>query len=141
MNKQADKRQIITIQSKLSNCSKLSEFLSEYIKSNNIPDEIYNDLRLVVEEAFVNIASYAYSNDGPNTVVIELSNTIDSLSITFTDSGIAFDPLVDCNTNIETDDHCEGSMGIHIIKSLTDHQEYKRDQQHNVFTVTKHYTS
>ena len=39
----------------------LSDFLTEYVKTLEISDETYNDLRLVIEEAFVNIASYAYA--------------------------------------------------------------------------------
>ena len=118
----------------------LSDFLTEHVKTFEIPDEIYNDLRLVLEEAFVNIASYAYTEKDNQPVTIELSNTQNEISITFTDTGIAFNPLTDPAECKDTDDHCEGGMGIHIIKSLTDHQEYNRVGQSNVFTVTKHYT-
>ena len=33
----------------------------------------------------------------------------------------------------------EGGMGIVLVKSLTDEQNYRRDGDHNVFTVTKNY--
>lgn len=140
MNKQALNRQSISLLNKTSDSVTLSDFLTEFVKKMSVSDEIYNDLRLVAEEAFVNIASYAYTEKNEQPVIIELSGTSSEISITFTDTGIAFDPLTDPAECKDTDDHCEGGMGIHIITSLTDHQEYNRVGQSNVFTVTKHYT-
>ena len=141
MNKSAPNRQSISLLNETSDSIRLADFLTEFVKKMNISGETYNDLRLVVEEAFVNIASYAYSEKNEQPVIIELSSTSSEISITFTDTGIAFDPLTDPAECKDTVDHCEGGMGIHIITSLTDHQEYNRVGQSNVFTVTKHYTS
>jgi anti-sigma regulatory factor (Ser/Thr protein kinase) len=49
--------------------------------------------------------------------------------------------LTDCSSNLDTNDHCNGGMGIPLIKSLTDKQKYIRIDKRNVFTVTKHYTN
>lgn len=140
MDKPVPNVQSITLKNKISDSSKLFDFLTQYVKTFKIPDETYNDLRLVLEETFVNIASYAYEKDDTQTISVELKSTADEISITFTDTGVAFNPLTEATDCTETDDHCEGGMGIHIIKSLSDHQEYNRAGQSNVFTVTKHYT-
>lgn len=140
MNQSQLHKQTFVVQNRTSECCDLADMLAEFIKSNDIPGEINHDLRLVLEEAFINIVNYAYPGDEDHSITIEFNNSADSISITFIDTGIAFNPLTDCDTDIETDDHCEGGMGIHIIKSLTDQQEYDRIEQHNVFTVTKHYT-
>jgi len=140
MNSKSQNCQSATLQNKIAECEKLVDLWTNYAKSNNIPDDIKNDLRLVTEEIFANIINYAHESDDIQSVDIEFSSDTDSISITFTDTGIAFNPIVDCNKDIEQDDHCEGGMGIHLIMSLTDHQEYNRINQHNVFTVTKYYT-
>ena len=140
MNKHVLNRQRITLKNNTSECDRLSAFLTAFANENTIPAAIYNDLRLVLEEAFVNIISYAYSSGERHTVSIEISNTVNSVSISFIDDGIAFNPLLDCNNEIDADDLSEGGMGIHLIKSLTDQQDYNRIDQRNVFTVTKHYT-
>jgi len=132
MGEQSTNKQTISLKNRISDCSKLSDFLTSYANAFNISEDVYNDLRLVLEETFINIASYAFDIKDSENITIELDGNADKISITFTDTGIAFDPL--------TDDHCEGGMGIHIIKSLSDHQEYNRVGQSNVFTVTKHYT-
>ena len=130
----------ITLHNKAQDSIKLLDFLRDYVKEHRIPDDVFNDLRLVLEEAFINIASYAYDRADTQTITVDLNSTSSGISITFIDTGIAFDPLDHITDNIETADHCEGGMGIHIIRSLTDHQQYHRDGQSNVFTVTKHYT-
>lgn len=140
MNDKLPSKQTIAVQNKISDYSKLSDFLDEYLNSNNIVGDIINDLRLVLEETFVNIASYAFSDNQPHTVTIAFNHTADAVSLTFSDAGYAFNPITDCNKNIKNENLCEGGMGIHIIMSLTDSQEYNRIGQRNVFTVTKHYT-
>jgi len=140
MNQKSKNRQSITLQNRTKDCEKLFEFLTAYVKSNNISADIYEDLRLIVEETFVNIAHYAYEKNGEQPVTVELSTDENMVSITFTDTGIAFNPIIDCNKDVEKDDHCEGGMGIHIIKSLSDHLQYNRTGNRNVFTITKHYT-
>lgn len=139
MNKQSEHKQHITVQNEASDSNKLSDFFNDYVKTNRITDEIYNDLQLAIEETFINITNYAFSDNQPHTITIEFVRDINSIHITFIDNGIAFNPLTDCKKNIINTDHCEGGMGIHLIKSLTDKQEYKRIEQQNVFTVTKHY--
>lgn len=140
MNNRSNNSQSICVHNKLSDNSKVAKFLAAYIASNNIPDEILDELRLVAEETFINIISHAFSNGETHAVSIEINKTDDEISITFSDGGVAFNPLTECNNNLDTDDHSEGGMGIHIIRSLTDEQEYHRVEQRNVFTVTKHYT-
>ena len=144
MNKPKLKRQVISLQNKTSESIKLSDFLGEFISANNIPDAIHNDLRLAAEEAFVNIVNYAFSNQETQTISIEISCNNNAISITFIDEGLAFNPLLAAGINsgesINTNDLCDGGMGIHIIKSLTDQQEYSRINQCNTFTITKHYT-
>ncbi len=141
MDETAKSRQVILLQSRLPDASKLKDFLASYADRFNIPEETYNDLRLAVEETFINIASYAYKKDVTRDISVELINAGDEISITFTDSGIAFNPLTISSDNIASDDHRDGGMGIHLIRSLTDRQEYSRVGQTNVFTLTKHYTN
>ena len=140
MDRQVKNTRSITLTNELADSSKLADFFSDYVKTYKIPDDTYNDLRLVLEETFVNIASYAFDKHDSHTITIDLHNTAGEIHITFTDTGIAFNPLAHKADNIETDDHCAGGMGIHIIRSLTDHQQYDRVGQSNVFAVTKHYT-
>lgn len=138
MNNQINK-QTITLQHKTCDCRKLHDFLLEHVQLNNIPDETQHDLRLATEEIFCNIVDHADVASQDKAITIEFSYDIQTISITFVDTGKAFNPLCDHDDCIHSNDHSEGGMGVHLIKSLTDHQEYQRINQRNVFTVTKHY--
>lgn len=140
MNKQPPARKKLALQNARSESTKLHKSLLAFTQANAIPDEICNDLQLAVEEAFINIIDYAYQDNKPHTITVEFCNAGNKITTTFTDSGSAFDPLTDYGEMSTESDHCEGGMGIHIIKSLTDSQEYHRINQHNVFTITKLYT-
>jgi len=136
------KRQIkqkIIVQNKTDDCGKIVDFLKNSLKSINLPEEVVHDLRLVVEEAFINIVNYAYKNKERSTISIEIGIDDQQIKLTFIDTGFAFNPLTDSNKSIDDNDNCDGGMGIHIIKSLTDSQDYKRTEQRNVLTVTKNY--
>ena len=112
----------------------------EFTAANGIPAETYEDLRLAVEEALVNIISYAYTDNRSHDITVELDDSGDAVSITLTDTGCAFNPLTYRPEVSDKPDYSEGGMGIAILKSLTDKQEYHRIKQHNILTVTKLYT-
>jgi len=139
MNKPLISKQSIELRHQASDCRKLRDFLTQNIQMKNLPDEIQHDLRLVSEEIFSNIVNHADVTSRDSKINIELTSHADSINITFIDSGKAFNPLCDHENCMHDNDHSEGGMGVHLIKSLTDHQEYKRIDQQNVFTVTKHY--
>lgn len=134
-------KQIVAVTNRSAESVKLAECLREYVHTQNIPDEIFDDLRLAAEEIFINIVNYAYPREELHGVTVVFSHTANSMDITFTDAGRAFNPLTDYAAAIDTHDCCEGGMGIHLIKSLTDQQEYNRIEKRNVFTVSKYYAA
>jgi len=136
MNKQINS---LVLKHRASDYGKLHDFITENIRSDNIPTEIGHDLRLATEEIFSNIINHADITSQDNKITIELTVTTLAIKISFKDSGKAFNPICSSGINMLDNDHSEGGMGIHLIKSLTDQQEYKRIDQQNVFTVTKYY--
>jgi len=134
-----NKRQII-VKNHITESKALTRFLHDYIDEHNIPHAVFNDFHLASEEIFINIVNYAYPEKSSQNITIELNHSTTDITIIFTDTGYAFNPLTDCTTSIDSNDYGNGGMGIHLIKSLTNQQTYHRIEKHNVFTVTKHYT-
>ncbi len=141
MNKQQDSKQSISLRHRDCDSAKLHDFLSRHIPSDDISEDVQHDLRLVAEEIFSNIVNHADVSSEDNAITVELSHDSDAINIIFKDTGRAFNPVCDHENCIQDNDHAEGGMGIHLIKTLTDHQEYKRIGQQNVFIVTKHYNN
>jgi anti-sigma regulatory factor (Ser/Thr protein kinase) len=140
MNNTDKNNRSITVSNSLVDCDKLFAFLEELASRIGLAEDTYNDLKLAIDETFVNIVSYAFDEDRSHDIVMESHHSDHRIDITFIDNGIAFDPLNDSNKTMDQDNLDKGGMGIHIIRSITDEQRYERIDQRNVFTLTKHYT-
>lgn len=128
----------LQLHNRTSECNRLYAFLDNNLAHLQLSREFRHDLKLVSEELLANIINHAYDKDTEETIDIDLTVDESGIHITFTDSGIEFNPL-EYKDPVVLNELSEGGMGILLVKSLTDKQSYKRDNRHNVFTVTKNY--
>lgn len=126
------------LSNKTSECNRLFEFLAESLEQLPVTEEFKHDLKLVSEELLANIIKHGYDNHADKAIDVELAVDGSSVHMTFTDSAMAFNPLQRKPPDM-LNDLSEGGMGILLVRSLTDEQQYKRDNNHNVLTVTKNY--
>ena len=99
-------------------------------------------INVAMEEIFVNIAHYAYTpKEGTADVEIVIDGAAKEVSVTFTDSGVAFDPLKkqDPDTSLAAEDRKIGGLGILMVKKMMDDVAYQRIDGKNVFTMIKKY--
>ena len=115
------------------------KFIDDGIK--DIKDsKLLKKFNLVVEEIFVNIVSYAYSdNDTNNTVTISIKDNDDKTIITFIDSGKHFNPLIkdDPDLSLSVDERPIGGLGIYLVKKMMDNVEYEYKDNKNILTIEK----
>lgn len=94
-------------------------------------------LRLIVEEIVANIVLYAYpqGEDGGMTICAEKDE--EGLTLTFTDCGIAFNPLEkeDPDTSLSADERPIGGLGIFLVKQMAKDVKYTRSGMSNTLTV------
>lgn len=98
-------------------------------------------LLLAVEEIFVNIADYAYA-DGRGDVTVKVRRTDNAqMEITFSDSGVPYDPLEkpDPDTHLAAEKRQEGGLGILLAKNMMDEMEYERRDGRNILTMKKRF--
>ena len=95
---------------------------------------------LVVEELYVNIASYAYG-DGTGKAVVQVTVHEDPLSveITFIDHGKQYDPLAkaDPDTTLSVKERKKGGLGIFMVKKSMDNVNYEYKNGKNILTIKK----
>ncbi len=115
------------------------KFIDDGIK--DIKDsKLLKKFNLVVEEIFVNIVSYAYSdNDTNNTVTISIKDNDDKTIITFIDNGKHFNPLIkdDPDLSLSVDERPIGGLGIYLVKKMMDNVEYEYKDNKNILTIEK----
>ena len=87
----------------------------------------------------MNIAGYAYPDKDGGTVHIAAETGRDEIRITFTDSGVPYNPLEkpdpDLAMDIEEREH--GGFGIYMVKQAMDEVSYHREDGYNILTVRK----
>ncbi|SEF79905.1 Anti-sigma regulatory factor (Ser/Thr protein kinase) [Eubacterium ruminantium] len=97
-------------------------------------------IRLAVEEIFVNIISYAYRPDiGKAEVFCEVQEEPMCVIIQFMDSGKPFDPLRydKVDTSGAMFEEREGGFGIHLVKNTMDAVDYEYRDGMNILKIRK----
>ena len=96
-------------------------------------------MNLAMEEAVVNVMSYAYPADTVGDVTIEAVTIADQLQFTITDCGTPFDPTAkeDVDTTLSAEERPIGGLGIHLVRQLMDSITYERIDGKNVLTLRK----
>ena len=118
----------------------VQDFVKEKLEAYGCEKKPMFQLKLAIEEIFVNIISYAYNPEiGKAEVFCEVSEEPLSVTIQFMDSGKPFDPLareeVDLSGTLFREQ--EGGFGIHIVKTTMDDVDYKYEDGKNILTIKK----
>lgn len=130
----------ITVEAKVENLPTLIDFATEHFEARDFPMKTAMQMELVIEEIFVNIASYAYNPDiGEATFCLEFGENPDVLQMTFIDTGKSYNPLerVDPDTTLAIEDRDIGGLGIFLVKNNVDEIAYAREDGKNILTMKK----
>ena len=95
-------------------------------------------INIAVEEIFVNIAHYAYENhNGQARITITRKGS--DAEITFTDSGVPYDPLAkpDPDVTLSAEERQIGGLGIYIVKKSMDSVSYEHRDAKNILVISK----
>ncbi len=95
---------------------------------------------IAIEEIFVNIAHYAYPEaEGEAVIYVEPGDGSSSVTITFEDEGIPYDPLKneDPDITLSADDRPIGGLGIFMVKKSMDEVSYEYKDGKNRLTIKK----
>ncbi|GMO59785.1 MAG: ATP-binding protein [Termitinemataceae bacterium] len=132
----------INISARVQSLQTVIDFLEESLKCISASRNVVHDVRLSVEEMFVNIALYAYEG-GEGKVKVSISLTNDGskniITIVFQDSGKQFNPLLhdDPDISIPLAEREIGGLGIFLVKKSMDDVRYEYLNAHNITTMVK----
>ena len=121
-----------------NNLSQVIAFIEQQLETVDCSPKTQMQIGMATEEIFVNIAHYAYGSDtGKVTVSTEISAVPPCITITFTDSGIPYNPLVRQNPDITQSVEVRevGGLGIFLAKKLMDDIIYSYTDGHNILTM------
>ena len=115
-------------------------FIDRQLEAAECPAKIQMQIDLAVEEVFVNISDYAYTSEkGTALIRVELSGDPASVTITFEDSGIPYDPLAreDPDITLPIRERTIGGLGIFLVKKIMDEVTYEYRDGKNILSLKK----
>lgn len=103
------------------------------------PPDLLFTINLVIEELVLNIVNHAYGGDSGEFEII-ITSEDQALTVELIDSGPPFNMLTDAPTPdvaASMEERQVGGLGIHLVKTMIDELDYKREYGHNHVTLVK----
>ncbi|MBQ7155311.1 MAG: SpoIIE family protein phosphatase [Synergistaceae bacterium] len=134
----ADEMHELVIEAKIEKLDEVLEFIDQHLEEWECTPKVVAQINIATEEIFVNIAHYAYENK-EGVAKIVLKHTGNDAEITFTDSGIPYNPLEheDPDITLSAEDREVGGLGIYIVKKSMNSVSYEYRDNHNVLKIRK----
>lgn len=129
----------ITLTNNIEQVSQLADFVDMVCEEMEFDPSQTIQMNLAIEEAVVNVMSYAYPTGTVGNVNIEAQANDERLKFTITDNGIPFDPTAkaEVDTTLSAEERPIGGLGIHLVRQLMDSINYERIDGKNVLTLRK----
>jgi anti-sigma regulatory factor (Ser/Thr protein kinase) len=134
----------IVLQAELGELDRLLDWVGALLEEAHCSPKVSNQISVVTEELFVNIASYAYADAAstgaaPGEALISFRLEGGVMVMRFEDSGIPFNPLdykaPDITAGIE--ERGIGGLGIYMTRKWMESVTYERKGGRNILTLTK----
>lgn len=132
--------QEITLEAKVENIERVTQFVDELLEANDCSMKAQMQIDIAIDELFSNIAYYAYKpNTGMATVRVEFTDKPKTVSVSFTDEGIQYNPLErdDPDVTLSVDERQIGGLGIYMVKKSMDGMDYRYEDGKNILTIKK----
>lgn len=128
----------LDIEAKTENLDQVLAFVDEELEKYGCGMKTQMQIDIAVEEIFVNIAHYAYHPAvGKATIRIEVTDG--TVSLTFIDNGVPYDPLAkeDPDITLSAEERQIGGLGIFMVKKSMDDVKYEYKDGSNILTFSK----
>lgn len=129
----------IVIKNDIQQLPELKSFIDDIVKKLRLQDSIAMQLDLALEEAILNIMTYAFPPDTEGN--IDITAQADDLQLKFiiVNSGIAFNPTGTKNADVTltSEGHQTDGLEIHLVRQYMDSVYYKRIDDKNILTLIK----
>ena len=130
----------ITLPAIIENISRVTAFVDEQLEALDCPMKAQIQIDVAIDELFGNIAHYAYApGTGEAAVRFDFDADTRTVSISFLDSGIPFDPLSQAapDINAPAEARTVGGLGIYLVRKTMDRVDYRYADGKDILTIQK----
>lgn len=133
-------RDELEIEADVDNLHEVLGFIETHLTEIDCSPRDMMQINIAAEEIFVNISTYAYAPDKGKAVVrVEVSQDPVTVTITFIDGGVPYDPLQkeDPDVSLPASEREVGGLGIFMTKQAMDDVIYEYKDGRNILTLKK----
>lgn len=130
----------MTIRARVDQLEKVLAFVDAELERMDCPMRTQLQIDVAVEEAYVNIAHYAYTpGEGDATLRVEPAEEPGAVEITLEDRGVPYDPLAkpDPDVTLPAEERQIGGLGIYMVKKSMDRMTYEYRDGKNILKLMK----
>ena len=128
----------LTLKATTDRIGEVTAFVDEQLEALDCPMKAQMQIDLAIDELFSNISLYAYGDDvGEATIGIDFDAPTRTVVVTFTDSGVPYNPLAkaDPDVTLSAEEREVGGLGIFLVKKTMDSMDYERRDGFNIVTI------
>ena len=130
----------LTLEATVANTETVTAFVEDFLNEIGCSMRVITQINVAVDELFSNIANYAYKpKTGQATVSLAVSDDGKTVTVTFTDSGVPYNPLTkkDPDVTLSADERQIGGLGIYMVKRTMDDVTYEFKDGKNILSIKK----
>jgi len=129
----------LTLVNRSSELQRLASELERFAQNHRIPEPDIHAFSLSLDELVTNTIAYGYDDQGPHEIRVRLALANGRLSAEVEDDGRPFNPLTAPQPDLTSavEDRPVGGLGIHLVRSLMDHVDYRRESGKNHLMMRK----
>ena len=132
----------LMVDAKAESLRKIKSFVGAELEALDCPEGARQQLFVVIDEIFANIADYAYEDgEGSASIRFETETEPRAIVLTFLDSGFPFNPLTmeTPDTSLKARERKLGGLGIFMVRKLTDEISYEYADGKNILRIKKQF--
>ena len=130
---------IIRFPADVREIERLNQLVRRFGELHEIPSRALYAVNLALDEVVTNVVRYGFEISAGQEVAVRVETMGDDLHSEVVDAGREFNPLdaplPDLTAALE--ERALGGLGIHLVRSLMDRVEYRRENAKNVLTMRK----
>jgi serine/threonine-protein kinase RsbW len=123
----------------LREIERLNRVIRQFGDLHEVPSRVLYAINLALDEVVTNVVRHGFDDARDQEIVAHLTAKTGEVVAEVSDGGRAFDPMMVPPPNLEAplSERALGGLGIHLIRSLMDGVEYRRENGKNVLTMRK----
>mgnify|MGYP002521560404 FL=1 len=129
----------LTLSNNVLEIPQLNAFVDEVCEFHGLDPMATMEMNLALEEAVVNVMTYAYPEGTKGYVDISAQSDNSGLKFVISDSGKPFDPTTkeEVDTTLPAEQREIGGLGIFLVRKMMDSVKYEYKDGHNILTLKK----